>query len=92
MRESMRFINLRGVINITILFGITNSVLIENFSIPGYPLVLLRFTTIVSRIYHERIKCDPKDGELCLIRLKSGETLMEDRSSSDVQIDCQNWA
>ena len=42
--------------------------------------------------YRECAGCDPKDGELCLIRLKSGETLMEDRSSSDVQIDCQNWA
>jgi hypothetical protein len=43
------------------------------------------------RAYLEHICCDPKDGELYLIRLKSGETLMEDRSSSDVQIDCQNW-
>lgn len=42
--------------------------------------------------YCERAGCDPKDGELCLIRLKSGETLMEDRSNSDVQIDCQSWA
>lgn len=40
--------------------------------------------------YLEHICCDPKDGELYLIRLKSGETLMEDRNSSDVQIDCQN--
>ena len=38
-------------------------------------------------------KCwDPKDGELCLARLKSGETLMEDRSDSDVQIDRRSWA
>jgi hypothetical protein len=44
------------------------------------------------KVYHEHIGYDPKDGELCLIRSKSGETLMEDRSSSDVQIDCQNWA
>ena len=37
-------------------------------------------------------KCwDPKDGELCLARLKSGETLMEDRSDSDVQIDRRSW-
>jgi hypothetical protein len=42
--------------------------------------------------YTKRTGYDPKDGELCLIRLKSGETLMEDRSNSDVQIDCQNWA
>jgi hypothetical protein len=31
--------------------------------------------------------CDPKDGELWLGRLKSGESPMEDRSRSDVQID-----
>ena len=37
-------------------------------------------------------KCwDPKDGELCLARIKSGETLMEVRSDSDVQIDCRSW-
>ena len=37
-------------------------------------------------------KCwDPKDGELCLARLKSGETLMEVRSGSDVQIDHRSW-
>ena len=37
-------------------------------------------------------KCwDPKDGELCLARLKSGETRMEDRSDSDVQIDRRSW-
>lgn len=34
---------------------------------------------------------DPKDGELCLVRTKSGETLMEVRSDSDVQIDRRNW-
>ena len=28
----------------------------------------------------------PKDGELCLFRAKSGETLMEARSDTDVQI------
>ena len=36
-------------------------------------------------------KCwDPKDGELCLARLKSGETLVEDRRDSDVQIDLRS--
>ena len=44
----------------------------------------------------ERSECehtcwDPKDGELCLFRLKSGEILMEDRSDSDVQIDRRRW-
>ena len=37
----------------------------------------------------ERTRWDPKDGELCLRRLKPEETLVEDRSVSDVQIDRQ---
>ena len=37
-------------------------------------------------------KCwDPKDGELCLDRMKPEETLVEVRSRSDVQIDGQIW-
>ena len=39
----------------------------------------------------EHTRWDPKDGELCLARLKSGETLMEDRRDSDVQIDFRSW-
>ena len=39
----------------------------------------------------EHTRWDPKDGELCLARSKSGETLMEDRSDSDVQIDRRSW-
>ena len=39
----------------------------------------------------ERTCWDPKDGELCLSRLKPEETLVEDRSDSDVQIDRRSW-
>jgi hypothetical protein len=39
----------------------------------------------------EHARWDPKDGELCLARLKPGETLVEDRSDSDVQIDRRSW-
>ena len=44
----------------------------------------------------ERSECehtcwDPKDGELFLNRVKPGETLVEARSDSDVQIDRQIW-
>ena len=39
----------------------------------------------------ERVRCDPKDGELCLNRVKPEETLVEARSDSDVQIDRQIW-
>ena len=34
---------------------------------------------------------DPKDGDLCLNRVKPGETLVEARSDSDVQIDRRSW-
>jgi len=34
---------------------------------------------------------DPKDGQLCLNRVKSEETLMEARIGTDVQIDRQIW-
>ena len=43
------------------------------------------------RFEYEHICWDPKDGELCLSRVKSGETLVEARSGSDVQIDRQTW-
>ena len=38
------------------------------------------------RFEYEHTGSDPKDGELCLSRVKSGETLMEARSGTDVQI------
>ena len=43
------------------------------------------------KAHRERARWDPKDGELCLARTKSGETLMEVRSDSDVQIDRRSW-
>ena len=43
------------------------------------------------RSEYKHICWDPKDGELCLNRVKSEETLMEARSGSDVQIDRQIW-
>ncbi len=39
----------------------------------------------------EHTRWDPKDGELCLNRMKPGETLVEVRSDSDVQIDRLIW-
>lgn len=41
--------------------------------------------------HRERTRWDPKDGELCLSRMKPEETLVEVRSGSDVQIDRQTW-
>jgi len=37
--------------------------------------------------HQERTCWDPKDGDLCPARTKPGETLVEVRSDSDVQID-----
>ena len=34
---------------------------------------------------------DPKDGELCLSRVKPEETLVEARSGADVQIARRTW-
>ncbi len=39
----------------------------------------------------ERICQDPKDGELCLCRMKSEEILMEVQSDTDVQIVRVTW-
>lgn len=50
-----------------------------------------RLGGIVREAEQERTRWDPKDGELCLSRTKSEETLMEVRSGSDVQIDRQTW-
>ena len=80
------------VINVTVFMGLRFIIFTSYISsIPGYFYQHMPLKSIW-KIYHEHIGYDPKDGELCLIRSKSGETLMEDRSSSDVQIDCQNWA
>ena len=47
-------------------------------------------------LYWDRFECeygrqDPKDGELCLSRVKPEETLVEARSDTDVQIVRQTW-
>ena len=46
---------------------------------------------LAKRVEEERTRWDPKDGELCLSRMKPEETLVEVRSGSDVQIDRQTW-
>ena len=48
-----------------------------------------RLDLAVDEAEQERTRWDPKDGELCLSRMKPEETLVEVRSDSDVQIDRQ---
>lgn len=55
-------------------------------ALPGRPVLLSR-----GGAHQERTRWDPKDGELCPARTKPGETLVEVRSDSDVQIDRQSW-
>ena len=52
---------------------------------------LARLEGIVLEAEQERTCWDPKDGELCLSRVKPEETLVEARSDSDVQIVRQIW-
>ena len=60
-------------------------------SLRGVGALPARLDGIVREAEQERTCWDPKDGELCLSRTKSEETLMEVRSDSDVQIDRQTW-
>jgi len=51
-----------------------------------------RSTTICGEKFEFEHTCwDPKDGELYLSRAKPGETLVEARSDTDVQIVRQTW-
>ena len=51
----------------------------------------VRCRASAGRTNPERTRWDPKDGDLCLTRTKPGETLVEVRSDSDVQIDRRSW-
>lgn len=65
--------------------------MISVLAIPGRFNEFIALAVVYSEAHLERIRWDPKDGELCLARMKSGETLMEVRSDSDVQIDRRSW-
>ena len=55
------------------------------------PACTMTRSTPLVPIEVEHHGCDPKDGELCLTRVKPEETLVEARRHSDVQIDVQSW-
>ena len=65
------------------------------FSVRMFSLEDMHYRPIMNpcgeRFEYEHICWYPKDGELCLNRVKPGETLVEARSDSDVQIDRQIW-
>lgn len=59
---------------------------------PGGFQCRICFLSKYDEAHQERTRWDPRDDELNLVRTKSGETLMEVRRDSDVQIDLSNWA
>ena len=60
-------------------------------SAPRRRRIVDRPVLLLGRFEYERAWWDPKDGELCLKRVKPLETLVEARSDSDVQIDRRIW-
>ena len=87
MRKSLGYTKPKGAMKVKACRWVSRG------RIPAFGLGALpaRHIFLVSVAAQERTRWDPKDGELCLSRLKPGETLVEDRSDSDVQIDRQTW-
>ena len=59
-----------------------------NYAAPHSPVVSF---SLREEAHFDRTSWYPKDGEVCLVRTKSGETLMEVPSNYDVQIDRRTW-
>ena len=87
MRESLGSTNPKGAMKVKACCsaGLGRILLFGAGALPA------RLDCVVNEAEQERTRWDPKDGELCLSRMKSEETLMEVRSDSDVQIDRQTW-
>ena len=63
----------------------------ESEKVGSFWCTIDRARLLLPRREYEHICWDPKDGELCLNRVKPEETLVEARRGSDVQIDLQIW-
>ena len=87
MRESWGFTKPKGAMKVKALL----SVCLGRIPSLGEGALPARLVCCVSEAERERARWDPKDGELCLSRMKPEETLVEVRSDSDVQIDRQTW-
>ena len=87
MRESWGFTKPKGAMKVKACPSVSLG------GIPGLGLGAppARLVRHVGEAEQERTRWDPKDGELCLSRLKPEETLVEGRSDSDVQIDRRTW-
>ena len=87
MRESWGFTKPKGAMKVKALL----KVCLGRTSSLGASALPARLVRNVGEAEQERTRWDPKDGELCLSRMKPEETLVEVRSDSDVQIDRQTW-
>ena len=85
MRESWGSTKPKGAMKVKARFSVS----LGRISSSGASALPARLDFVVNEAEQERTRWDPKDGELCLSRMKSEETLMEVRSDSDVQIDRQ---
>ncbi len=85
MRESLSFTKLAGAMKVKAVLSVGPGRIppAEGGALPA------RLDLVVDEAELERTRWDPKDGELCLSRMKPEETLVEVRSDSDVQIDRQ---
>ena len=87
MRESWGSTNPKGAMKVKAC----RSVGLGRIPCFGAGALPARLYRVVGEAEQERTRWDPKDGELCLSRMKPEETLVEVRSDSDVQIDRQTW-
>ena len=88
MRESLGSTKPTGAMKVKGVLGASEAGPVSHTGGGALPA---RLDRTVGEAERERTRWDPKDGELCLSRTKSGETLMEVRSDSDVQIDRRTW-
>ena len=72
-------------------FELVNEIALQRIQASARTAPPARLDRRVGEAEQERTRWDPKDGELCLDRMKPEETLVEVRSDSDVQIDRQIW-
>ena len=84
MRESLGFTKPKGEMKVKASFRLLRCD-------PIYWRNTVRSHLLSNMAAKERTCWDPKDGELCLSRMKPEETLVEVRRGSDVQIDRQTW-
>lgn len=87
MRESWGFTKPKGAMKVKAYL----KVCLGRIPSPGAGALPARLVRDVGEAERERTRWDPKDGELCLSRMKPEETLVEVRSDSDVQIDRRTW-